>query len=154
MILYEKNKMSRSLIIASLVTILFDTISLIFIPVMYFFLIVEIMKVRNHLKENMKLKDKKDERTSKNICMLLLIVGSNVISWVPIIVFCTMSVIGHSIHPSLISSTTVLVLPINPTLNPFFFTFLSSEFKEFYKSQLQSIKGYVNTHFSRIRIDL
>ena len=154
MILYEKNKMSPSLIIASLVTILFDTISLIFIPVMYFFLIVEMMKVRNHLKENMKLKDKKDERTFKNICMLLLIVGSNVISWVPIIVFCTMSVIGHSIHPSLISWTTVLVLPINPTLNPFFFTFLSSEFKEFYKSQLQSIKGYVNRHFSRIRIDL
>ena len=98
MILYDKSKISSTLITASLVIILVDIISLFFIPVMYFLLIVEIISVRNHLKENMKLKGKNSERTSKNIFILLIISGSNVISWMPVIVLCTMSIVGHSIH--------------------------------------------------------
>jgi leucine-rich repeat-containing G protein-coupled receptor 8 len=54
---------------------------------------------------------------------LSAVIATNCVCWIPPIACGVVALSGHTVHPEIITWISVLVLPINSTVNPFLYTF-------------------------------
>eukprot|EP00057_Strongylocentrotus_purpuratus_P002292 XP_003724208.2 PREDICTED: G-protein coupled receptor GRL101-like [Strongylocentrotus purpuratus] len=102
-------------------------------------------------------KSKEDMRLAENIKLasrMALVVGTDLVCWLPIIVMGLMSASGTlTISAQVYAWTAVFVLPVNSSLNPYLYTFASIRQRKQKSAENRSMKYEENTMEASIFYD-
>ena len=86
--------------------------------------ILSILLLHTLKKTEIQTKNKQYEKVSKKLFITIL---TNICCWIPSSTIFILPVFGYCVHHNLLSWMTVIVVPINPALDPFIFTILTPE---------------------------
>ena len=80
------------------------------------------------------LSNPKGRKRVKSLSLsLLIIIGLNILAWMPLSMVFSLPLIGHIVHYDLLVWVIIMVVPINSTLDPIFLNLLSPNVRKYFK---------------------
>ena len=128
--IFTLTEASLILKLSSLTLIMIKVITIISILFMFIWLLKILFK-RNKVLD---LSNPKGRKKVKSLSLsLLVIIGLNILAWMPFSMVFSLPLIGHIVHYDLLVWVIIMVVPINSTLDPIFLNLLSPNVRKYFK---------------------
>ena len=128
--IFTLTEASLILKLSSFTLIMIRIITIISILSMYIWLL-KILFRRNKVLDLSNLKGK--ERAKSLSLSLLIIIGFNIVAWMPFSVVISLPLVGNIVHYDLLAWVIIMVVPINSTFDPIFLNILSPDVRKYFK---------------------